>query len=303
MARPAAGYTIIEIIVVLAIVLILLALLFPALGEVLGQVRILQCQHQLRQIGAAYRQYLSDSGGVWPPILCTDAPPLETFRQIEADTGLRMAPSRPAAGFGQPGPHWSIVLWPHLHDLAVYTCPADPQAGVRGKDLVKAPQPSTLALQDAPPESYALNVILFRTNDTWRRMAGCTWGTDGKTDYNDLWRCTTAAEQRRQFPGLNGRILMFCGAAGQTVGSQFNVPLRTGGFAERWEWHPRQASAAYADEPGCGSNYLFVDGHVEYRDECPSLWEWGYDLGVTPSEPRPRPKPPDEDEDEKNSSP
>ena len=90
------------------------------------------------------------------------------------------------------------------------------------------------------------------------------------------------AEQRRRFPQWPRVVLFFCGAAGQTVGSQFNVPFRTSGMVERWEWHPRPASAAFVDEEGIGSNYLFADGRVEYRDRLPSLVEWGYDLGAYP---------------------
>jgi hypothetical protein len=165
--------------------------------------------------------------------------------------------------------------------MSVYTCPCDPKAGLAGDAVVSAANTHNVTFLDAPPENYALNVILFRTQDAWRLAAGCTWGTHNDADYNGLTTSTTLAEQRRQFPALSQRILFFCGAAGQSVGSQYNVPFRASGLfgTERWEWHPRAATRAYADEAGPGSNYLFVDGEVEWRDELPSPWEWGLDLG------------------------
>lgn len=283
------GVTLLELLFVLVILAVLAGLLAGAIGGILGAVNTARCRSQLRQIGAAYTRYISDSQGAWPPILTTDPKdvPWNLFERIEADTGLRAAPPRPAANYGRPGPHWSIVLYPYLGDLALCTCPADPRAGLRGEAVLAAGGEHGIALLDAPPESYALNVILFRTQDDLRRQAGCTWGTHGDADYSGLGNWTTLAEQRRRFPGLARRIHFFCGASGQTVGSQYNMPLRTSGLSgtERWAWHPRRASRPFADEPGCGSNYLFGDGAVEYRDTLPNPWEWGYELDRRPGGP------------------
>jgi prepilin-type processing-associated H-X9-DG protein len=273
-----SGVTLIEVLVIMAIMAVLAGLLAPAVQAAIGAARSLACRSQLRQIGEAYRQYVSDSSGLWPPILSTEAP-TALMDSIQQQTGLVPAPARPAVGWGQPGPHWSIVLWPYLEDLAVFTCPADPQAGLRGDAVVAPGHEHEVAFINAPPESYGLNVILFRTIDDWRRLAGCTWGTHGDADYNGLANFTTLAEQRRQIPAIDQRVLFFCGTSGQTVGSQYNVAFRAGkAFVERWEWHGRPAPAAFVDDPGSGSNYLFGDGHVEYRQPLPDPWEWGYDL-------------------------
>jgi type II secretory pathway pseudopilin PulG len=274
--RPAL--TLVELVIVLVIIALLAGLLLPSLAGALGAVNSMRCRNRLRTIGMAYHQYVADSGGLWPPIL-TSAAPTALLERIEAETGLAAAPPRPAGRWGQPGPHWSVVLWPYVGSLEVYTCPADPKAGRRGADVLDPSRMHSVALLDAPPESYALNVILFRTAEAMRAQAGCRWADQAGADYNGLQSFTTQAEQRRQFPNLPQRILFFCGASGQTVGSQYNIPFRTSGLVERWEWHPRRASQAFADEPDCGSNYLFFDSHIEYRDALPGLWEWGYELG------------------------
>jgi prepilin-type processing-associated H-X9-DG protein/prepilin-type N-terminal cleavage/methylation domain-containing protein len=284
MTRRAAAFTLIELMMTLAILCLIIALLVPVCLTALGAARSIQCQSRLHQIGLAYEQYLRDSGGLWPPIMTTTEPPAGLCKQIEDDTHMsptpvRQAPARPAADWGQPGPHWSIVLWPYHQWLGLYTCPADPKAGCLGLNVVAPGAEHQSGLLNAPPESYALNVILFRTQDDWRLKAGCTWGLHGDADYNGLAKYTTLSDQRRMFPGLQRMVLFFCGASGQTVGSQFNVPWRTSGLVDRWSWHWHRASAPFAEESGCGSNYLFVDGHVEYRETLPSLAEWGYDLG------------------------
>jgi len=276
------GVTLLELLVVMAILAVLTALLVPAVFQAFGTAEGVRCQNHLHLIWTAYRQYLDDSGGVWPPILTAERPD-DLLESIRKETGLEPAPPRPGADWGQPGPHWSVVLWPYLREIDVYTCPLDPRRDLRGTDVTGERRKHGSAFLDAPPESYAMNVILFRTADDMRRKAGCTWGTRGDApDFNGLQSCTTDSEQRRQFPRWPNVILFFCGAAGQTVGSQFNVPFRTTGLVERWEWHPRPASEAFADEPGIGSNYLFADGRVEFRDALPSLLEWGYDIGPPP---------------------
>ncbi len=282
--RGADGITLLELLIVIAIVSVLAALLMPAVSGAIGAARSLRCRNRLRSIWTAYREYVSDSGGVWPPIL-THQRPTALLERMRNEAALEPAPARPAADWGQPGPHWSVVLWPYLRSLEVYTCPADPNRDLRGT-AVTGGGGHGAAFLNAPPESYALNVILFRTADDLRRKAGCTWGTRGDApDFSGLQSCTTEAEQRRRFPQWPRVILFFCGASGQTVGSQFNVPFRESGMVERWEWHPRRASKPFADEPGTGSNYLFADGRVEWRDRLPSLAEWGYEIGPPSDDP------------------
>ncbi|MCX5654751.1 MAG: type II secretion system protein [Planctomycetota bacterium] len=271
------GFTLVELLIVIAIIAVLAALFVPAAALALGLAHTVVCQNNLRNIAVGYRQYLVDSGGLWPPMLVND-PPQTLLARIKDDAGLAARTSNVV----RAGPHWSIVLWPYIRTVDVYTCPADPKKGLRGDDVVSVKQQPLAVLRDAPPESYGLNAVLFRYSDAMRRRAGCNWGTQNDSDYRDISSYTSAVDQRRQFPALDSRILFFCGTVGQSVGSQYNIAFRDDGLVERWEWHPRRASAAFADEPGSGSNYLFVGGHIEYRDELPTPWEWGCDLGREP---------------------
>ncbi len=65
--RVETGFTLIEILVVLAILMALSAILFPVFAGVREQGRRTTCVSNLRQIGAALATYVQDNEGVYPP--------------------------------------------------------------------------------------------------------------------------------------------------------------------------------------------------------------------------------------------
>lgn len=62
-----AGFTLIELIVVIAIIAVLLALAFPVFTSVQERARVTQDMNNLRQIGLATQTYLNDNDGVFFP--------------------------------------------------------------------------------------------------------------------------------------------------------------------------------------------------------------------------------------------
>jgi prepilin-type processing-associated H-X9-DG protein/prepilin-type N-terminal cleavage/methylation domain-containing protein len=69
-ARPVAGFTLVELLVVIGIVALLIALLMPALARAREAARTVACASNIRQIGLANFAYANRNGGHLPvPVL------------------------------------------------------------------------------------------------------------------------------------------------------------------------------------------------------------------------------------------
>ncbi|MGP8201726.1 MAG: type II secretion system protein [Limisphaerales bacterium] len=96
------GFTLVELLVVMAIIAILAALLLPALGSAKANSKRIACISNLRQIGLAVRNYSTDYGGLIPygpkapPILN----PFDLYTSTGAPTSLISLASGAPVGLG-----------------------------------------------------------------------------------------------------------------------------------------------------------------------------------------------------------
>jgi len=91
------GYTLIEILVVIAIVAVLASILFSVFSGAKENARRTTCQSNLKQLATAMQQYVQDNGGVYP-----------------------VNPAR-----------WSDAVYPYVKNSEVFSCPDQPSDGVR----------------------------------------------------------------------------------------------------------------------------------------------------------------------------
>src|SRR6266545_201521 len=116
-----AGFTIIELLVVMAIITILASMLLPSLTRAKEQAQMIQCLNNLRQIGMGIKLYVDDHHGQFPLPYA-----------IEPDTKQRKGTRFTLGGF-DPDPErldWfptavSRPLYRYLKPSEVYRCPVD----------------------------------------------------------------------------------------------------------------------------------------------------------------------------------
>lgn len=124
-----SGFTLIELMVVMAIIMILAAILLPVFAQARDKARQTQCLSNLKQITLAVLMYANDWDETYPYIPMTEA----------TSQGLaNMLPPLTAAYEGGNGPDypfknqwdggiWVPVLWSYVLDRNVWFCPSAPR--------------------------------------------------------------------------------------------------------------------------------------------------------------------------------
>ncbi len=208
--RNHRGFTLVELLLVIAIIALLIAMLLPALNKARAAAQSVQCASNLRQVGMLCLAYANDAKGAFP---------------------LRKA------DFGSPQPGEEGLLWMNF---------------LQRKGLIDFPENVS--------RSNHLNARLYcPTNDaTWTYAVtiladksiwggGYVGGTGGYPPprWNKFtWRKITQAK----FP--SDRLIMMEANTWTTDGNQYE---------KDHQWRVSQHNK--------GSNYLFLDGHVEWQRE------------------------------------
>ena len=76
MKRPRCGFSLIEVLVVIAIIMILIGILLVSIERVRHQAYRANCASNLRQVGQAILMYVNDNHGEWPRTIYLPGAPL-----------------------------------------------------------------------------------------------------------------------------------------------------------------------------------------------------------------------------------
>lgn len=134
--RP--GFTLIEVLVVIAIIAVLAAILFPVLATARESARTTACQSNLRQIGLAIKQYIQDFDDHYPAA-AYDANRDGNVFTLGTDY------------------FWWWAIYPYAKNWNIFVCPSASTQNV----IVHAPDPKSWDPELVYPAGYlgyALNV-------------------------------------------------------------------------------------------------------------------------------------------------
>ncbi|QDT66442.1 DUF1559 domain-containing protein [Calycomorphotria hydatis] len=112
---PTRGFTLVELLVVIAVISTLIALLLPAVQQAREAARRSQCKNNLKQLALAMHNY-HDGHRTFPPGICIAVPP---------------DGSAVTARCSQMNPSWGMYLTPFLELSAVYNDQAFEQNGAQ----------------------------------------------------------------------------------------------------------------------------------------------------------------------------
>ncbi|MHB1155851.1 MAG: prepilin-type N-terminal cleavage/methylation domain-containing protein [Phycisphaerales bacterium] len=112
--RPLHGFTLVELLMVVAIIALLIAILLPALNKARDAAKTLQCASNEKQIGMAVNMYGDDHNGCLVPWARTPQWDRLWSQRLEIYLGgIAFDPNRPVTDYK--------LTWPNR---GVYRCPA-----------------------------------------------------------------------------------------------------------------------------------------------------------------------------------
>ncbi len=188
-SSPRRGFTLIEVLVVIAIIAILAAILFPVFQQVREKARATACLSNEKQMGLAVAQYVTDNDERL--FFYADA----TSASNSRSNVLRPNPSYPVK--------WWNQIMPYIKSNAVFTCPSDAgptlsqdSNGVtdipRSYIACRAPESLTLAQIDDPVETIVIidkwdKDSVATVGDTWIEAHNGDFDPDYGGDHTHMW--------------------------------------------------------------------------------------------------------------------
>jgi prepilin-type N-terminal cleavage/methylation domain-containing protein/prepilin-type processing-associated H-X9-DG protein len=228
--KPASGFTLVELLIVIAIIAALIALLLPALRKAREAAIRTTCAAQLYQIGIATIMYANDNRGALPTCFAPSGPELIAFR----------------------GGYSLLIVGKYL-----------------GGEKVEVPFcPDSFGRLRQPGYSYGItrsSIItsgeMFPTSGWLTGYFDLTFNQSGYNSYDGSFLPNTWSP--RLSDKRFARRPLSCDQTYATYVWMINAPWPAPGHPITWPAHGR--SSSFGSSTGFrGSNVLYGDGHVSW---------------------------------------
>ena len=288
--RPNRAFTLVELLVSIAIVGILVGLLLPAIQGAREAARRMHCGSNLRQIGLAVHQFV-DARKCFPASGWTIASaqnPSGVYIGWQASVLVHLEQAQVAVGYDRNSHWWADrnLLLGRI-PLGVYQCPSTPLV-LRPSSLVaKPPRPSLVLDSPLGPSDYAAlmgvraNIsprnylasestrsVMYRNSST--RFADIT---DGSSQTTLVVECSARPAVYRDSKPMrdlgndqgNGWVDSESGfsldGSDATGSRQGAGPIQT-----PYAMNRTNENEPYSFHPG-GCHFLYADGHCQWTDQ------------------------------------
>jgi prepilin-type N-terminal cleavage/methylation domain-containing protein/prepilin-type processing-associated H-X9-DG protein len=252
--RSEKGFTLVELLVVIALIVIVAALLFPVFAQARESARNTRCLSNLRQIAMAVMMYAADHDERLPVDL----------------TGVRDAPAAVPCSPWNPDRRIEAQIWGYVRNTEVFACPSatTPRAVWDGKHGVctlggwgyPAFMCSPGGAGPGKPLSYGWNNLVFqRSLDT--RDGGCESTPVTLAEVAALDHTVMVADSRQ--PLLDLFALAFANYTGESAFFAANVDRFWPEFAAGQDPAP-EIMPGRDTRHRLGQNVAFFDGHVHW---------------------------------------